>query len=308
MTSTTEGRRAQLLIDGQWIDGVDSFSVLDKFTGKSMGICQRASKEQVDKAVAAAKRSFEQVKLEPSARYKVLMKARRADRSAQGAARVDDRRRSRLSLYRRGERGRARGADLHRLRRGRQAPRRRRRADRRGGRTCASHGVHDPRAARRRLRDHLVQLAVEHGGAQGGAGAGLRQHVVVKPPEATPFSAALLAQILLDAGLPPGHLNLVQGPGRDVGGWLVANPDIAFYSFTGSTPVGKSIRSSVGPAPGRAGARQHRRDDRLRRRRPGPCGDPMRAVGVSPRRAGVHVDAAAVRPALGAGAVSRRAC
>ena len=75
MTSNTEGRRAQLLIDGQWIDGVDSFSVLDKFTGKSMGICQRASKEQVDKAVAAAKRSFQQVKLEPSARYKVLMKA-----------------------------------------------------------------------------------------------------------------------------------------------------------------------------------------------------------------------------------------
>ena len=75
MTSTTEGRRAQLLIDGQWIDGVDSFSVLDKFTGKSMGICQRASKEQVDKAVAAAKRSFDQVKLEPSSRYKVLMKA-----------------------------------------------------------------------------------------------------------------------------------------------------------------------------------------------------------------------------------------
>ena len=36
--------------------------------------------------------------------------------------------------------------------------------------------------------------------------------VVVKAPQATPFSAALLSQILLDAGLPPGHVNVVQGP------------------------------------------------------------------------------------------------
>jgi succinate-semialdehyde dehydrogenase/glutarate-semialdehyde dehydrogenase len=73
--------------------------------------------------------------------------------------------------------------------------------------------------------------------------------IVVKPPEAAPLSGTLLAQILLDAGLPPGHLNLVHGPGRDVGGWLMANPDIAFYSFTGSTPVGKIIRSGVGLRP-----------------------------------------------------------
>ena len=41
--------------------------------------------------------------------------------------------------------------------------------------------------------------------------------VVIKPPQATPLSAALLVQILLDAGLPPGHVNLVQGPGAEVG-------------------------------------------------------------------------------------------
>jgi acyl-CoA reductase-like NAD-dependent aldehyde dehydrogenase len=73
--------------------------------------------------------------------------------------------------------------------------------------------------------------------------------VVVKPPQATPLSAALLGQILLDAGLPPAHLNLVNGPGAEIGGWLVENQDVAFYSFTGSTAVGRKIRDSVGLRP-----------------------------------------------------------
>ena len=73
--------------------------------------------------------------------------------------------------------------------------------------------------------------------------------VVIKPPQATPLSAALLVQVLLDAGLPPGHVNLVQGPGAEIGGWLVANKTIAFYTFTGSTEVGKQLQQSVGLRP-----------------------------------------------------------
>ena len=68
-------------------------------------------------------------------------------------------------------------------------------------------------------------------------------------PNRRPLSAALLVQILLDAGLPPGHVNLVQGPGSEIGGWLVANKDIAFYTFTGSTGVGKQLQHSVGLRP-----------------------------------------------------------
>jgi succinate-semialdehyde dehydrogenase/glutarate-semialdehyde dehydrogenase len=49
--------------------------------------------------------------------------------------------------------------------------------------------------------------------------------------------------------LPPGHVNLVQGPGSEIGGWLVANKDIAFYTFTGSTGVGKQLQQSVGLRP-----------------------------------------------------------
>jgi succinate-semialdehyde dehydrogenase/glutarate-semialdehyde dehydrogenase len=73
--------------------------------------------------------------------------------------------------------------------------------------------------------------------------------VVVKPPERTPFCGAILFEILLDAGLPPAHANLLQGPGAQVGGWLVDNRTIRFYSFTGSTAVGKKIRDNVGLRP-----------------------------------------------------------
>jgi succinate-semialdehyde dehydrogenase/glutarate-semialdehyde dehydrogenase len=73
--------------------------------------------------------------------------------------------------------------------------------------------------------------------------------VVVKPPQATPFSAALLFELMLEAGLPPAHAALVQGRGSEVGQWLVANQDVRFFSFTGSTEVGRFLQRSVGLRP-----------------------------------------------------------
>ena len=73
--------------------------------------------------------------------------------------------------------------------------------------------------------------------------------VVLKAPQATPFSAAILCEILLEAGFPPSHVNLVQGPGSEVGRWLVQNQQIRFYTFTGSTSVGKQLQRDVGLRP-----------------------------------------------------------
>jgi acyl-CoA reductase-like NAD-dependent aldehyde dehydrogenase len=70
--------------------------------------------------------------------------------------------------------------------------------------------------------------------------------VVVKPAEVTPLSAILLLQTMLDAGLPPGHVTMVQGRGETVGQQLLADPRFALYSFTGSTVVGEHIRRTVG--------------------------------------------------------------
>ncbi len=65
--------------------------------------------------------------------------------------------------------------------------------------------------------------------------------VVLKPAEETPLTALRLAQICLDAGLPPGVLNVVTGFGESCGAPLAAHPKVDKVAFTGSTEVGKLI-------------------------------------------------------------------
>jgi betaine-aldehyde dehydrogenase len=65
--------------------------------------------------------------------------------------------------------------------------------------------------------------------------------VVLKPAELTPLTAVELERIAIEAGLPPGVLNVVVGPGRVVGERLVQHPDVAKVAFTGSTAVGRRI-------------------------------------------------------------------
>jgi acyl-CoA reductase-like NAD-dependent aldehyde dehydrogenase len=70
--------------------------------------------------------------------------------------------------------------------------------------------------------------------------------VVHKPASATPVSALLLAELLASAGLPPGALNVLTGPGGAIGELLVDHPDIAMVTFTGSAEVGLRIRQRAG--------------------------------------------------------------
>jgi aldehyde dehydrogenase (NAD+) len=65
--------------------------------------------------------------------------------------------------------------------------------------------------------------------------------LVFKPASGTPMSAVKLVQVFIDAGLPPGVLNLVTGPGGLVGNALVESPSVKGISFTGSTEIGTSI-------------------------------------------------------------------
>jgi acyl-CoA reductase-like NAD-dependent aldehyde dehydrogenase len=65
--------------------------------------------------------------------------------------------------------------------------------------------------------------------------------VVFKPASDTPATATALVEILIEAGVPPGVVNLVHGGGSEVGMALVEHPDVDLVSFTGSTAVGKKI-------------------------------------------------------------------
>lgn len=71
--------------------------------------------------------------------------------------------------------------------------------------------------------------------------------VVAKPSEITPMTAFLLSNICIEAGLPPGVLNIIHGLGPKVGSALVSHPGIKAISFTGGTSTGKHIASVAAP-------------------------------------------------------------
>jgi len=242
-------KRAKLLIAGDWVAGTRTFDVFDKFTGELIGQGECASEEQVSAAVTAARRSFEAVKLDPQERYRILLRVaelieRRRDEIAQTiiaeagfpmSDALNEISRTQQVFIVSGEEGKriagegipieSAPGNAHRMAFTIRVPR---------GVVCGITSFNSPL----NMVAHKVAPALASGNT-----------VVVKPPQATPFSAAILFEILLEAGLPSGHANLVQGPGHEIGRWLVANPDIAFYTFTGSTAVGKSIRSSIGLRP-----------------------------------------------------------
>jgi acyl-CoA reductase-like NAD-dependent aldehyde dehydrogenase len=245
----TSQQHARLLIGGKWEGGSASFPVHDKFSGRQIGRCESASREQVDAAVAAARRSFEEHKLEPHERFRILTRASRlilerrellakTIMAEAGFPAIDANnevtRASEVFVISAEEGKRLSGemvpiesveGHAHRMAFTIRVPR---------GVVCGITSFNSPL----NMVAHKVGPALAAGNS-----------VVIKPPQATPLSAALLAQILLDAGLPASHLNLVNGPGAEIGRWLIDNQDVAFYTFTGSTPVGRKIRDAAGLRP-----------------------------------------------------------
>lgn len=69
--------------------------------------------------------------------------------------------------------------------------------------------------------------------------------VVLKPSELSPFSALLFAQVIHDAGVPPGVFNLINGTGGVVGAAMSAHPDVDMVSFTGSTRAGVLVAEAA---------------------------------------------------------------
>ena len=70
--------------------------------------------------------------------------------------------------------------------------------------------------------------------------------IVLKPAEQTPLSALLLGELIQEAGIPAGVVNIVTGFGKETGAPLAAHPDVDKVAFTGSTEVGKFILQAAG--------------------------------------------------------------
>ncbi len=70
--------------------------------------------------------------------------------------------------------------------------------------------------------------------------------IIVKAPEETPASPAELIRAFVDAGVPAGVVNLIYGTPSEISGYLIPHPVIRKISFTGSTPIGKSLAALAG--------------------------------------------------------------
>ncbi len=94
--------------------------------------------------------------------------------------------------------------------------------------------------------------------------------VVLKAAEQTPLSALRLAELVLEAGFPEGVVNILAGYGETAGAALAAHDLVDKVAFTGSTEVGKLIVTGRGrqPQEGLAGTRRQVAGDRISRRRP----------------------------------------
>lgn len=235
-----------ILIDGKWLTSDQTFAVIDKFDGQTIAQVSAASQDQVSQAVRVAKRAADLGAPAPHDRAQVLRRASvlldahrqrfidvmvaEAGFTLSDAAGEVDRAMITLNLS---------AEEAVRLT-GEMVP------------FAASPGAHKRLGFTQRFPVGVVCAitpfnsplnTVLHKVAPAYAGGNA---VVLKPSAYTPLTSALLGEVLLEAGMPPAFLAIVQGDGDTVGTWLLAEQDVAFYTFTGSTRVGRIIQQAAG--------------------------------------------------------------
>jgi succinate-semialdehyde dehydrogenase/glutarate-semialdehyde dehydrogenase len=237
---------SNLLIGGQWVPGCSVEIVRERFNGREFGQMAVASAAEVERAVTAAVSEFETTRLSPGQRYDVLVRA---------ASLVEE---HRLSLSRTitAETGFPRGDAETEVKRCIQTLQIAGDEARRivgevvpidaapGARNRIGFTVLVPRGVVCAITPYNAPLnGIAHKVAPALAGGNA---VILKPSEHTPLTAVAFAEILIEAGLPPGLLSVLHGTGEVVGRALLADSRIAFYSFTGSTRVGMEIQKAAG--------------------------------------------------------------
>ena len=237
----------KLFINGEWVGGEEYLEVQNKYTLETIGVLPKASREQVDTAIAAAERAAPiMADLPPYLRSEILGRA---------AVLIHERKED-LARTIAAEAGKAlKFASIE--------------ADR----AYSTFSIAAEEA--KRIHGETLPLDAVPAG-EGYFGFWLRRPVgviaaispfnfplnlvahkvapalaagnpvVLKPASTTPLTAIKLCEILSEAGLPAGAINLVVGSGGTVGEWLVTDPRVAKVTFTGSPPVGRRILQIAG--------------------------------------------------------------
>lgn len=241
-------KRYRLLIGGEWIgDDLAGIDVINPYDGTLIGVVPEATPELVDKAITAAQQGFKVISampawkraeiLEMAAAYILRDKeeiagiiAREAGKSWKYALAEAERTAETFrfaSLEARNEHGEVVPMDASPVSAGRfgfylRVP-------------IGVIGAITPFNFPLNLVAHKVAPAIAAGNA-----------LVVKPATKTPLTLLKLAELLEEAGLPGGVLNVLVGSGKVVGNQLVQDERLAMITFTGSPAVGRGIKALAG--------------------------------------------------------------
>ena len=234
--------RLQFYIDGRWVDPSEArpFEVIDPSTEQPIARIALGSAKDVDLAVAAARRAFatwsKTSREERLALLKAIMGAYQA-RYAEIAETISREMGAPLWLSKAAQAATGLGHLTQTIQ------------------VLESYPFEEQRGTTRILREPigvcglitpwnwpLYQVTAKVGPA---LAAGCT--MVLKPSELSPLSAALFAQLMHDAGCPPGVFNLVHGDGPEVGAALSSHPDVDMISITGSTRAGVLVAQTAAP-------------------------------------------------------------
>lgn len=232
-------------INGEWIKSEATISVLNKYTGAELGQVGRASRQIVSQAIESASTTFHTKKLSTTERYNILMRT---------AALIEERK-SELADILIAEVGKVKKDAYAEVDRAVQTFI----ASAEEAKRIAGTGIPLGQPGNENKMAFTVRVPVGVVAAitpfnfplnltahKLGPALAAGNAIVLKPTQQTPIIACKLTEILTEAGLPAGWLNLVNGKGSETGEYLLEDERISLFTFTGSPQIGRQIKSKTG--------------------------------------------------------------
>jgi aldehyde dehydrogenase (NAD+) len=242
------GSYKRMLIDGQWVDAVSGkrFETRNPATGELLATVAEGDAEDISRAVAAARRAFEGSwsKVKPFERQNLLLKlADLVEQNFEELSQLDTLDMGAPISRTRGNRLRVLGMLRYYA-----------------GQATAIHGETVENSLPGEIFSYTLKEPVGVVGAiipwngplaatvwKIGPAIATGCTVVLKPAEEAPLTSLRLAELALEAGVPPGVVNVVPGYGETAGAALASHPDVDKVAFTGSHVTGQSIiKASAG--------------------------------------------------------------
>ncbi|GEC92082.1 aldehyde dehydrogenase family protein [Brevibacillus brevis] len=244
-----EARSYDLYIGGEWVKTESYIPVLHKYTGECIARIAKAEQRHVTEAVEAAWETFKTDKLTPFQRYKILLKAselmeeRRDEMERSLIREVGKTRKDAMNELDRTINTLRLSAEEAKKIHGEMIPLQ----ATEGSENRLGFTIRVPKGVIGAITPFNYPLLLSTHKIAPALAAG--NTLVVKPATVTPIATFLLVEILEEAGLPKGYVNIVTGAGSQVGEWLLDEERIAMYTFTGSGEVGRRIKERSGMRP-----------------------------------------------------------